>query len=189
MSFEIKTEVAGIKEALKTINTVDKSVRRSITREYKSIMAGTVADARANVPGNDPPPISGFGRSWTTKTGFQVFPWNGVVYEENIKSGVSGKKPKEYMGYTRNLAAFHIRWAGTQAVVYDMAGKRGPNGISRGLESKGWGNASRLMWPTVLDNLPDIESKMADLVQKIMFLYSQALSGNLPKQIAQSRGL
>lgn len=189
MSFEVTTEVAGIKEALKVINTVDKSIRRGITRDYKKIMEGTVEDVRQGVPGKEPPPISGFGRSWTTQTKFTVFPWTGVVYKEQIKVGTSGKKPREYKGYTRNLATFYIQWAGTQAVVFDQAGNRGPNGISWGLEKKNYGRASRLMWPTVLDNMPQIEDQLQALTDRIMFLYSQALTGNLPKQIRQSRGL
>ena len=189
MSFEIYPEVAGVKEALKLINTVDKSVRRKITKNYQAIMADTVTAVRAGVPGNNPPPISGFGRSWTTKTGFQVFPWNGVVSKEGVKSGTSGKQPREFAGYTRHLAAFYIRWAGTQAVVYDMAGKKGANGISEGLAKKGWGNASRLMWPTILEQMPNIEDKLDDLVKDIMVKYSAALEGKSLRNIDPNEGL
>jgi hypothetical protein len=35
MAVEANIEVAGIKDALKTLNRIDKSLRREITKDYK----------------------------------------------------------------------------------------------------------------------------------------------------------
>ena len=174
MSTEIKVEFAGVKDALKLINTIDKSVRQSYTREFKKIMQPAVKAAQAKVP--DEEPLSGMARAWTTPSGFQAFPWNGTVGEKLIKAGVSGRKPKEFRGITRGLAAFYVRWAGTTAVIFDMAGRRNNNAMSDNLAGKGWGEASRIMWPSILDNQNQIENELKALTDKIQADYERALT-------------
>ncbi len=171
---EMKVEFAGVKDALKLINGIDKSVRQSYTREYKKIMAPAVKAAKARVP--DEEPLSGMARAWTTPSGFQAFPWNGTVGEKLIKAGVSGRRPKEFKGITRGLAAFYVRWAGTTAVIFDMAGRRNNNDMSNNLAGKGWGEASRIMWPSILDNQDQIEAELKVLLDKIQADYERALT-------------
>ena len=173
MSAEITVEFAGIKDALKLINSLDKSVRQSYTREYKKIMAPVVKSTKAKVP--DEAPISGFARSWTTASGFQALPWNGVMGEKLVKSAISTRKPKEFRGVTRGLAAFYVRWAGTTAVIFDMAGRRTNNAMSNNLARAGWGEASRLMWPSMLDNQDAVEREMKQLLDRIQADYERAL--------------
>lgn len=174
----INIEMAGIKDALKLINEVDKSVRQSYTREYKKLTAPAVRAMKDGVP-NDAP-LSGWERKWTTPSGFQALPWNGVIGEKLIKAGVSGKKPKEFQGVTRNLAAFFIKWSGTTAVIYDMAGRKGTPATEQGrnmvsgLEQK-YGQASRLMWPSLLDQEEEITAGMQKLLDRIMADYERAL--------------
>lgn len=170
----MKVEFAGVKDALKLINTIDKSVRQSYTREFKKIMSPAVKAAQARVPDEDP--LSGMARAWTTPSGFQAFPWNGTVGEKLIKAQVSGRKPKEFKGITRGLAAFYVRWAGTTAVIFDMAGRRNNNAMSNNLASKGWGEASRIMWPSILDNQDEIERNLEALTNRIQADYERALT-------------
>lgn len=175
----INIEMAGIKDAMKLINQIDKSVRQSYTREYKKLTAPAVKLMKEGVP--DDAPLSGWQRKWTTPSGFQAFPWNGVIGEKLIKAGISGKKPKEFQGRTRNLAAFYIKWAGTTAVIYDMAGRKGTPSTEQGrnmvagLESK-HGPASRLMWPSLLEKEEEITDGMQQLLNRIMSDYERAIT-------------
>lgn len=172
-------EFAGIKDALRLINTVDKSVRQSYTREYKKLMAPVVKAAKEKVPDNAP--MSGWTRSWTTPSGFQALPWNGVVGEKLIKSGVSGRKPKEFQGVTRGLAAFYVRWSGMTAVVYDVSGRKGVPATESGqtmvnaLEQR-FGQGSRVMWPSLLDNKEEVTDGMQKLLDRIAADYERALT-------------
>lgn len=174
----ITIETAGIKDALRKVAEIDKSVRQSYTREYKKLTAPAVKVMKDKVPSEAP--ISGWERKWTTASGFQALPWNGVVGEKLIKAGVSTKKPKEFQGRTRNLAAFFIKWAGSTAVIYDMAGRKGTpataagRNMVAGLEAKD-GQASRLMWPSLLDQEEEITAGMQQLLDRIMADYSRAL--------------
>lgn len=175
----INIEMAGIKDALKLINGIDKSVRQSYTREYKKLTAPAVKMMKEAVP--DQAPITGWERKWTTPSGFEALPWNGLVGEKLIKAGVSGKKPREFQGRTRNLAAFFIKWSGTTAVIYDMAGRKGTPATEQGrnmvagLERK-YGPASRLMWPSLLENEEPITEGMQRLLDRIMADYERAMT-------------
>lgn len=175
----INIEMAGIKDALAMVNKIDKSVRQSYTREYKKLTAPAVKAMKDGVP--DEAPLTGWERKWTTPSGFQAFPWNGVIGEKLIKAGVSGKKPKEFQGRTRNLAAFFIKWSGTTAVIYDMAGRKGTpqtesgRNMVAGLERK-HGQASRLMWPSLLEQEEPITDGMQKLLDRIMADYERALT-------------
>lgn len=164
-------EIVGLKDALREINDVDKKLRRQITKDYQSIMRTTVDDAKEAVPLG--PPISGWGRAWTTKSGFQMLPWEGQVGEKYIKAGVSGKRPKQFAGVTQNLAVFFIRWAGMSNTVYDMAGRKGNGQTERGANMiKGlrdrWGEASRVMWPAIEKNRDAVSFNINQICIKIM---------------------
>jgi hypothetical protein len=179
MTINMKVEFAGIKDALKLVNDIDKSVRQSYTREYQKLMAPVVKMSKEAVP--DQAPITGWERSWTTPSGFQALPWNGVVGEKLIKSGVSGRKPKTFQGVTRGLAAFYVRWSGTTAVIFDMAGRKGTPSTDQGrnmvagLEEK-FGPASRIMWPSLLENQEEVTAGMQTLLDRIMQDYERALT-------------
>jgi hypothetical protein len=60
----VSLEVAGLKEALKEIQSIDKSVRRQITRDYKQLMAPTVRDATNALKNIPDEPMSGWARNW-----------------------------------------------------------------------------------------------------------------------------
>lgn len=164
-------KVVGLKDALREINDVDKKLRRSLTKEYKQVMYNTVSDAKEAVPLG--PPISGWDRNWTTKSGFKMLPWEGQVGERYITAGVSGKRPKEFGGVVHNLAVFFIRWAGMSNTVYDMAGRKGNGKTARGaamiagLEGR-WGPASRVMWPALVKNQDEVSAKIEEICAKIM---------------------
>lgn len=175
----ISIETAGIKDALRKVAEIDKSVRQSYTREYKKLTAPAVKLMKQGVP--DEAPLSGWERKWTTPSGFQALPWNGVIGEKLIKAGVSTRKPKEFQGRTRNLAAFFIKWSGTTAVIYDMAGRKGTPGTEQGrnmvagLEGK-YGPASRLMWPSLLKKEEEITDGMQQLLDRIMSDYERVIT-------------
>ena len=45
-----KIEVVGLKEALKTLNKIDKSLRREITKDYKKIVQPVIDGRRRRHP-------------------------------------------------------------------------------------------------------------------------------------------
>lgn len=173
MSVEIKPiEVVGLKEALKELNNIDKIARRQITKDFKQIMAPTIAEALQLLP-NDAP-LSGFKRVWSPRnSGAEVFPWAGVSFTKHIKAFTSGKKVREAPGgFKQNLAIFGMKWEGPEARVFDMAGKAGgrtPQGkeMIRALTSR-FGGPSRVIWRAYQQTQGQVETQVRALVNDVM---------------------
>jgi hypothetical protein len=176
MAVKTSIEVAGIKEALREINYIQPSLRREITRNFKQITKPVVSEAKSRVP--KAPPISGWGRTWKTPdTRFQMLPWNPDPAKNLINTQVSGKRPKEFAGITRDLAVLVIRWRGMVNTVYDTANNpatpQGANMI-RGLTSN-HGGASRVMWPAYEKHETEVERQIKDQVEYVMELVNRRL--------------
>lgn len=166
-----EVKIVGIKEAVKELNNIDKSARRELTREYKRIVEPVISEAKQRIPLGAP--ISGWNRSWTTKSGRQMLPWDGAVADDYIKAKVSGKRPREYNGMMSNLAVFSIAWAGAINTIYDLAGRtsrgatRAGANMIRGIEARK-GKASRVLWPAYMANQEEVARRMQDLIDDLL---------------------
>jgi hypothetical protein len=178
MAVSVDLDIVGIKDALAELNKIDKVARREITRDFRKITQSVVDDARARVPLNAP--ISGFKRNWTTKSGAQILPWD-LNDNDDIRSGVSGKRPKMFGGYLQNVATFFIKYKGPTSILFDMGGSgpvptvRGSNMVA-GL-SRRYGNPSRVLWPAYEQNKEQVEDEVRKLVDKVMDYVNQGLAG------------
>ena len=176
MTVRVTMEVAGIKDVLREINDVDKKLRRQITKEFKAITQPVIDEAKGNVPTQ--PPISGWGRRWTTKSGFQMLPWQSYNAVKLIDTQVSGRRPKQFAGITRDLAVLVIRWRGMVNTLFDTASDwetdRGRNMV-QGLNSK-HGEASRVIWPAYEREGDKIEDEIRDQVERVMALVNRNIN-------------
>lgn len=176
MTVTASFEVVGIKEALREINQIDKKLRRQITKEFKAITAPVVDEAKSNVP--QEPPISGWGRRWTTKSGFQMLPWQSYNAVKLIDTQVSGRRPKQFAGITRDLAVLVIRWRGMVNTLFDVSSDwqtdRGRNMV-QGLNDK-HGEASRVIWPAYERKGDKIEDEIRDQVARVMALVNRNIN-------------
>jgi hypothetical protein len=169
--------VVGVKDALRELNKVDKELRREITADYKQIVSAIVAEAQGKLSNPNLP--SGMVRNWRTKSGYQMTPYPGAK-PVRVRAFLSGKKPREFAGFTSNLATFGIRVDNATAQLYDIAG-RGPTPtkageqLVRALTAKSGKQASRVMWPTVERGMPQVEDKIRALVDKIMQAVSRSI--------------
>ena len=170
-----KFEVAGLKEALRELNTLDKRLRRQLTKDFQAVCKPVIDAAKRATP--QLPPISGWGQSWTTRSGYKALPWQANLATKNIKAKVSGKKPREYNGRMTNLAVFTIAWGGTINTIYDLANKSqtaaGANMV-RGLESK-HGKASRVLWPSYTANQEEVIKEIKNIIEEV----SRAVNGKI----------
>jgi hypothetical protein len=170
MSPQVKLiEVKGIKEALAELNTIDKKLRRSFTVEYKTIVAPMVADAVNLVPVKAP--MSGWNRNWlprgSTRAG-GILPWSEGA--PPIRPYVSGKRPQTTGQYTRNLAAFGMKWADKTSVLFDTSGQAKTKQGAQMVETLGnrFGPPSRAMWRAYEQSSLDVQYEIRQLVEKIM---------------------
>ena len=156
-----RIEVVGLKDALKTLNKVDKSLRREITKDYKQIVAGVISDANSLVPTQAP--LSGMSRSWRTRSGFQLLPWI-PGYKQKIAAKINTRNIREYRGNKTNVGTFGIQWKGATGTMFDtsLAGSLG-----RALTAR-YGSRSRVMWKAYEQRQGDVMSEMERLVKRVM---------------------
>ena len=156
-----KIEIVGLKDALKTLNKIDKSLRREITKDYKKIVQPVIDDANKLVPSNAP--LSGMARNWSTKSGFKMLPWL-PGYKQKIQAKINTRNIKEYGGNKTNVGTFNIQWQGATGTMFDMSmsGRLGAALTAR------YGSRSRVMWKAYEQNKSDVMSEMETLVKRVM---------------------
>jgi hypothetical protein len=105
---------------------------------------------------------------------------NWMKWQADQKAYVSGKKPRTVGDYTRNLAAFGVRWQGPTAILFDTSGQaktpQGQRMISA--LSRRYGKASRVMWRAYQRADGEVQRELEQLVKKIMNDASDAIKNN-----------
>jgi hypothetical protein len=163
-------EVVGLKEALKELNTMDKKLRREITRDFKKIVQPVLGKAESMLP-NDAP-LSGMARSWTGKSGADIMSWNDARVRRNIKAFTSGKKVRDAPGgFKQNLGVFGIKWLGPQATALDMLAK----GVMADNLTNRFGPPSRIIYKAYDSASDEVQQQVKDLVNKVMKLTNNAM--------------
>ena len=163
-------EVEGLKEALKELNTIDKKLRRQITRDFKKIVQPVLGKAESMLPNNAP--LSGMSRSWIGKSGADIMSWNDARVRRNIKAFTSGKKVRDTgLGFKQNLGVFGIKWLGPQASALDMMAKgtMGTNLTDR------FGPPSRIIYKAYESSQAKVQSDVKELVNKVMKMTNSAM--------------
>jgi hypothetical protein len=154
-------EVVGLKDALKTLNKIDKSLRREITKDYKRIVQPVIDDANKLVPTGVP--LSGMARNWSTKSGFKMLPWMPGM-KQKIAAKINTRNIKEYGGNKSNVGTFLIQWKGATGTMFDMSME---GALGRQLTAR-YGSRSRVMWKAYTQRETDVMSEMEQLVKRVM---------------------
>ena len=163
-----RIEVVGLKDALKTLNKIDKSLRREITKDYKKIVQPVIDDANKLVPTGVP--LSGMARNWKTRSGFQMLPWI-PGRKQKIAAKINTRNIKEYGGNKTNVGTFLIQWKGATGTMFDMSME---GSLGRALTSR-YGSRSRVMWKAWERNESTVNAEMEKLVKHVMDLTNREL--------------
>jgi hypothetical protein len=169
----LNVEVIGAKEALRQISKFDRDLGLELRRNARDIMKPIVQDVKSNIPNVA---LSGMAEPWTSKkSGVQLLPWSGTTARTYVKGKTSTKRPTEFGGVTRDLAAFYVSWAGGVNAIFDMAGRKNNSVMAANLTGK-FGPPSRIMWPAALKNAPQVEAEMAKISEQLMIAYNRILT-------------
>lgn len=165
MSVNVGVEFTGLKVALGELNQLDKSLRRQITKDFKTIVQPVVQKAQTDLPSGAP--LSGMARSWKTASGADIMSWQDARVKRNIKAFTNAKKVRSSpTGNLQNVGVFGIRWAGPQATIFDMAA----NGLlSRNLTAR-YGQPSRVIYKAYEAASNQVERQVQELVNRVMML-------------------
>ena len=158
-------EFTGLKDALRELNTMDKKLRRQITKDFKTIVQPILGKAESMLPLSAP--LSGMSRSWIGKSGADIMSWNDIRVRKNIKAFTSGKKIREAPGgFSQNVGVFGIKWLGPQAELFDMAAK---GTMSENLTAR-FGPPSRIIYRSYDMMKDETDRKVKELVNEVMRL-------------------
>lgn len=161
MAVGANIQVVGIKDALKTLNKIDKSLRREITKDYKKIVAPVINDANSLIPSGVP--LSGMARGWTLRSGFQMLPWL-PGYEQKIVAKINTRNIREFGGIKTNVGTFGIVWKGSTGTLFDTTTA---GALGRALTAR-YGSPSRVMWKAYEQRSGDVMNEMERLVKRVM---------------------
>lgn len=169
--------IVGVKEALRELNKMDKIARRQLTKDYKEIVQPVISAAQNLSP--QEAPLTGMARRWNPGHRGDVFPWNGTKEDKGMKAFVSGKKPKQWNGFTSHLATFGIRWSTPGATVAEMSGK-GTVPTVRGRQmvqalSDKYGQPGRFLWRAYTEHADEVQRNVERLVKDLMRTVSERL--------------
>lgn len=180
MSTNVSIEVTGVKEALRELNSMDKSARRQLTRDFRQIVQPTLTEAKNLVPSGQP--MSGWARKWDPQakrqggsSGRTVFPYDPSLAPKGVVAFVSGKKPREFAGVVRNLSAFGVQYRTPSATLFDQANNwKTPQGeqMVKVLRQR-FGNPSRIMWRAWERTEDDVTGNVKQLIEDLMFRVNQ----------------
>jgi hypothetical protein len=163
-------QIIGVKEALRELNKIDKVARRQLTKDYKEIVSPVLEAAKSFTP--QEAPLSGMGYRWNPGHRGDVFPWDGAKEDRGMKPFVSGKKPKQFGGFTSHLATFGIRWSTPGATVVEMSGK-GKVPTEKGkimvqALSNRYGQPGRFLWRAYTEHAEQVQRNVEQLVKDLM---------------------
>lgn len=151
MAETVRIEVDGVKDTLRMLRRVDPELRKQFNKDARQVVKPLMDDAKQRYTRV---PLSGFNRRWKDITPRPIGRYrSGVSFRVNT----SDKRGAVFTVLQRNAAAS----------VFDMAGRKGPNQLSRSLERAGWGTASRVMWPAAETKGDQAVSELLDLVNKV----------------------
>ena len=163
MAVEMSIQVAGLKDALKELNGINKKLRRDVTTNFQKIVKPVITEAKSRLP--DEAPLSGMARSWTGNSGVELMHWDEKRVERNLKAFTSAKNVRDRgFGMVQNLAVFGIRWAGPQATAFEVL----RNGSLGAQLTRRYGTPSRLIWRAYETRKNEVEQQVKDLAADVM---------------------
>lgn len=141
--------IEGVKQAINTLNKIDKELVRDFKRKVNEIAAPVIADT-ASEYAKVPTPLSGMARVWSrdTKTGSRrsMFPYSAAKAGAKLKTRYDTRR--------NSIGVILIQQTDPGAAIFEAAGRRNANRLATSLDQengRGWeqGKPTRIMGPAV----------------------------------------
>ena len=171
-------EIEGLKESLKIVNKVDKSLRLEIGRDIKRIGEKTVVAAIMELV---PPGAPMSGMEHRKRTGWYNSKNKGIKVKTNTR-GARRRNIAKGAQY-ETLAVITVQTTGAALAMMDMAGKRSsagegpkarPNFVPLLNERLGR-SPSRFMWAGGEKAIPDFQRELGPTIDRVIYRANQEL--------------
>jgi hypothetical protein len=174
-------KIRGLDDALKTLGKIDPVLRREGVKRLKGDIKPIVLAIKAGIPkaplSNWVAPKQSSARRGTVEAGRSGAAGLPFWKASKARSGVSASVRKQSQKGAKGKAILiTVRQRDGAGIAFDMAGRKRPgNRLDRSLVSAGWGEASRVMWPTVERHKPAVLASINRSVTKMEDLINEAL--------------
>lgn len=155
MTISTRVEMVGVKDTIRSLSKIDRTVRRQFTKDAQNVVRPIVDEAVREYPVEA---LSGMARAWVVN-GRQLFPYDRRRAIRGLKIKVDTRRGSG--------AALKIVQTNPAAAIFETAGKGTPNALGNQLTRK-FERASRLLWPIAERKLPEVQGEVRALVMDAM---------------------
>jgi len=145
-----RTDVAGLRDAVRALNKIEPGLRKEFTREAADIAKPAIVEAQNSYPDEL---LSGMQRSWTSR-GRKLFPWSAAKARRGVKLKVDARREA--------LSVINIQQTDPATAVFETAGRANPNQLGESLGPL-QPNRTRILGPAVFRKRRAIEDEMRRL--------------------------
>jgi hypothetical protein len=153
----VQMQVTGVKEALRTLNKIDPSIRREFTQSARQITKPVVDEAKSTYWAEA---LSGMSKPWNQR-GRDLFPYDQNDARKGVKTKVSTAK--------KNRSLVSIVQQNPAAAIIEVAGKSNQNPAGDNFNqnlTNAVGPPMRIMWPALDKNLNRLQREIGALVDR-----------------------
>ena len=146
MTATARTEIAGAKEAIKSLRQIDPNLRKQFTRDAKKIVMPIIQSAKNAYPATL---VSGTARNWSQR-GNQKFPYSQTAAQRGLAFKVDTRK--------KSRSVLKVQQMDPAAAIVEIAGRAKVNPLGTALDR--YGRASRFLWPAAEKELPQVTEQL-----------------------------
>jgi hypothetical protein len=178
MSLGITMQPTGLKEALRTIQSIDPKLRRAYGKQIRELGKVVVDAITPLVPSSSP--TSGMDGAW--RTGWKNGQTKNIVVKTNTRK--ARKRNIAQGAKYETIGTITVGTKGAALAIADMAGKSGNRGRSgpRGrpnfagvLNEKIGRGPSRMVWAGGEKAIPDFQKALEPVIKEVIYLANQEL--------------
>lgn len=159
MPANIRTEIVGAKEAVRSLNKIEPGLRKQFAAQATEIARPAITEAQ-NRYQQLGVPLSGMERNWTDKrTGRKIFPFNVSKAVRGLKVRVEGDR--------RQTSVILIEQRDVAAAVFEGAGRANPNSLGDSLGPL-QPNRTRILGPSLYKHRKGVEEEMTKAVLDVV---------------------
>ncbi len=118
MVANVRGEITGVKEAIKTLRQIDPELRKQFTKDARQVAQPIIDDARNRY---DETLLSGMKREWI-QNGTAKFPYSQAKARRGVKFKVNTSR--------KTGTAIKIQQTDPAAAIIEVAGKKTPNRLA-----------------------------------------------------------
>ena len=178
MSLGIDLKPTGLKEALRTINSVNPKLRKAYGKEIRTLGKVVVDAITPLVPSSSP--TRGMDGQW--RTGWKNGQTKNIVVKTNTRK--ARKRNIALGAQFETIGTITVGTKGAALAIADMAGKSGSRGRGgpRGrpnfagvLNEKIGRGPSRMVWAGGEKAIPDFQKALEPVIKEVIFRANQEL--------------